>query len=151
MTPYFRGNGVGMAAEYLPDVYVDFSEHFPEVARAQGELARVIRESSPWDERTNRLLKLAMAIGAEAQGAVRSNVRKALDHGASPDEVRHVALMAITTCGFPTAIAGLRWVGEVLEGESPSPAEGGAAAEAGPGPARAAALLAGGPAGGLQA
>lgn len=114
-----------MAAEYLPDVYVDFSQRYPEVAQAQGELARVIRESSPWDERTNRLLKLAMAIGAEAQGAVRSNVRKALEHGASPDEVRHLALMAITTCGFPTAIAGLRWVSEVLEGEAGTGAQAG--------------------------
>ena len=111
-----------MAAEYLPEVYVEFSERYPEVARAQGELARVIREASPWDERTNRLLKLAMAIGAEAQGAVRSNVRKALDHGATPEEVRRVALLAITTCGFPTCIAGLRWIEEVLEGEAPAPA-----------------------------
>jgi alkylhydroperoxidase/carboxymuconolactone decarboxylase family protein YurZ len=59
-----------------------------------------------------------MAIGAEAEGAVRSNVRKAIEHGATLDEVRAVALGAITTCGFPTAIAALGWIEEVAVAES---------------------------------
>ena len=42
-----------------------------------------------------------------------SNVRRALA-GATPDEIRHVALLAITTTGFPTAIAGLGWIEEGL-------------------------------------
>jgi hypothetical protein len=33
------------------------------------------------------------------------------------DEIRAVSLLAITTCGFPTAIAGLRWIEDVLQGE----------------------------------
>jgi alkylhydroperoxidase/carboxymuconolactone decarboxylase family protein YurZ len=33
----------------------------------------------------------------------------------TPDEIRHVSLLAVTTAGFPTAIAGLRWIDEVLE------------------------------------
>jgi alkylhydroperoxidase/carboxymuconolactone decarboxylase family protein YurZ len=48
---------------------------------------------------------------------VRSNVRKALAAGATAEEVRHVALLAITTCGFPQAIAGIGWVDEVLAKE----------------------------------
>ncbi|GAB1640833.1 carboxymuconolactone decarboxylase family protein [Krasilnikovia sp. MM14-A1259] len=102
-------------SDYLPGVYTRFLERFPEVADAQGAVAAAVRERSPFDERTDRLLKLATAIGAEAQGAVRSNVRKALQAGASLDEVRAVALGAITTCGFPTAIAALGWIEEVAE------------------------------------
>ena len=34
--------------------------------------------------------------------------------GDTPAEIRHVALLAITTWGFPTAIAGLGWIEEVL-------------------------------------
>jgi 4-carboxymuconolactone decarboxylase len=45
---------------------------------------------------------------------VRSNARKALEAGDTAAEIRHVALLAITTCGFPTAIAGLGWIEEVL-------------------------------------
>ncbi len=103
--------------DHLPQIYVDFTERYPQLAEAQGELARRIRESTPFDETTNRLLKLAMAIGAEAEGAVRSNARKALQHGASPDDLRAVALLAITTCGFPTAVAGLRWLQDVFDAQ----------------------------------
>lgn len=99
---------------HLPRVYVAFNEQFPDVAEAHGALARTIRERSPFDERTERLLTLALAIGAQAEGAVRSNVRKALEHGATADQIQAVALAAITTCGFPTAMAGLRWIDEVL-------------------------------------
>lgn len=105
-------------ATYLPRSYVDFTEQFPEVAAAQGELARAVRERSPFDEKTERLLKFALAVGAEADGAVRSNVRKALAAGAAVDELRAVALAAITTCGFPTAVAALRWIDEVLGAEA---------------------------------
>ena len=109
-------------SEYLPRVYRDFTERFPEVAAAQGELARAVRERSPFDEKTERLLTLALAIGAEASGAVRSNVRKALEHGATVQELRAVALAAITTCGFPTAVAALRWIDDVVAaGDGPEP------------------------------
>ncbi|GAA0420861.1 alkylhydroperoxidase/carboxymuconolactone decarboxylase family protein YurZ [Actinoplanes campanulatus] len=102
-----------MSEDYLPGIYQQFLERFPEVAEAQGNLARTIRERNPFDDRTDRLIKLAIAVGAEAEGAVRSNVRKALQHGASLDEVRAVALAAVTTCGFPAAIAALGWIEEV--------------------------------------
>ena len=95
-----------------------FLERLPEVADAQGALARAVRARSPFDARTDRLIRLAMAIGAEAEGAVRSNMRKAMEHGATLGEVRAVALGAITTCGFPTAIAALRWIEEVAEAEN---------------------------------
>jgi len=104
--------------EYLPEVYLEFTRRYPEVAEAQGELARRVDDASPFDERTTRLLKLALAAGAEADGAVRSNVRKSLAQGVTQTELRAVALLAITTCGFPSAIAGLRWVEEVLAREA---------------------------------
>ena len=104
--------------EYLPEVYLEFTRRYPEVAEAQGELARRVDDASPFDERTTRLLKLALAVGAEADGAVRSNVRKSLAQGVTETELRAVALLAITTCGFPSAIAGLRWVEEVLAREA---------------------------------
>ena len=104
--------------DHLPQIYVDFTERYPDIAEAQGELARRIRAETPFDATTDRLIKLAMAIGAEAEGAVRSNARKALQHGASPEDLRAVALMAITTCGFPTAVAGLRWLQQVLDAEA---------------------------------
>jgi 4-carboxymuconolactone decarboxylase len=80
-------------------------------------------QAGPLDDRTQRLVKVALAVGALAEGAVRSNVRKALAAGDSAAEIRHVALLAITTCGFPTAIAGLGWIDEVLGPVSADAAE----------------------------
>lgn len=99
---------------YLPEIYTDFREGFPEVARAMDALGVAVEATASLDERTRRLVKLGIAIGAQAKGAVRSNVRKAIDAGSAPEEVKQVALLAITTRGFPAAIAALGWVEEVL-------------------------------------
>lgn len=103
-----------MNDDHLPNVYVGFRGTFPEVAAALDGLGEATDAAGPLDERAARLVKLGLAIGALAEGSVRSNARKAVAAGASPDEVRQVAMLAITTCGFPTAIAGLGWIDEVL-------------------------------------
>ena len=105
-------------AEYLPDIYTDFRDDYPEVARALDALGAATGEAGPLEERTQRLVKLGIAIGGLAEGAVRSNARKALELGVSSEEIRHVALLAITTSSFPTAIAGLSWIEEVLATEA---------------------------------
>jgi len=107
-----------MFQDYLPEVYVRFRDSYPDVARALDHLGEAVDGCGPLDERTIRLVKLGLAIGSESEGAVRSNVRKALAAGATPEAVRQAAVLAITTCGFPTAIAGIGWVDEVLAAES---------------------------------
>ena len=99
--------------DHLPDVYQQFQDAFPSVARALDDLAISTSQAGPLDSRTERLVKLAMAIAAQSPGSTRSNVRKALAAGDSIEQIRQVALLAITTCGFPTAIAGLGWIDEV--------------------------------------
>jgi 4-carboxymuconolactone decarboxylase len=101
-------------SEYLPVAYREFRSSYPAVAGALDQLGEAVAGAGPLDDRTQRLVHLGIAIGAVAEGAVRSNVRRALDAGATVDEIRHVALLAITTAGFPTAIAGLGWTEEVL-------------------------------------
>ncbi len=104
--------------QHLPKVYLAFRDAYPEVAEALDELGRSTEHAGPLDARTQRLVKVALAVGSLAEGAVRSNARKALAAGDTAAEIRHVALLAITTCGFPTAIAGLGWLDEVLAPES---------------------------------
>ena len=100
--------------EHLPDVYVRFRDRYPDVARSLDALGGATEVAGPLDERTQRLVKLAIAVGSLSPGAVRSNVRKALEAGDSTDEIRQVALLAITTSGFPTAMAAMGWIDEVL-------------------------------------
>jgi alkylhydroperoxidase/carboxymuconolactone decarboxylase family protein YurZ len=101
--------------DHLPDVYLGFRERFPTVATALDQLGHATGVAGPLDARTQRLVKLGIAIGALAEGAVRSNVRKALAEGAATDDIRHVVMLAITTVGFPATIAALGWVDEVLD------------------------------------
>jgi 4-carboxymuconolactone decarboxylase len=104
-----------MADDHLPDVYLGFREDYPKVAAALDTLGEATDASGPLGEREARLVKLGLAVGALAEGAVKSNARKALAAGASREEVRQVGVLAITTCGFPTAIAGMGWIDEVLK------------------------------------
>ncbi len=103
-----------MADDYLPGIYVRFRDDYPAVAAALDGLGEAADGAGPLDERTARLVKLGLAVGGLAEGSVKSNARKALAAGATPEEVRQVAMLAITTCGFPTAIAGVGWIDEVL-------------------------------------
>jgi 4-carboxymuconolactone decarboxylase len=100
---------------YLPDIYRRFERAFPDVHAAHRELARSCYEAGPLDERTARLVKLGIAIGAQAEGAVRSHARRALAEEVRPEELRHVGILALTTIGFPHTVAGLGWIDEVLE------------------------------------
>lgn len=102
-------------SDHIPEIYTTFRATHPAVAKALDGVGAAVDDAGPLDPKTMRIVKLALAIGAGAEGAVRSNVRKALDEGATADEIRHVALAAITTVGFPPAIAALGWMDQVLE------------------------------------
>jgi AhpD family alkylhydroperoxidase len=68
------------------------------------------------DRWTNReLIKLAMAIGARLEGAVHSHTRRALEAGATAEEIYHVVLLGLTTLGFPHTIAAMTWVEDDLK------------------------------------
>jgi len=109
-----------METERLPTVYTRFRRDYPAVAAALDGLGEAADGAGPLDERTARLVKLGLAIGAASPGAVRSNVRKAAAAGATPDEIRQVAVLAMTTCGFPAGIAGMGWIDEVLGSADPA-------------------------------
>ncbi len=98
-----------------PFPYERFRKEFPEVEKEYDRLAKKCHASGPLQEKTRRLIKLGIAIGSESEGAVKSHARRALAIGISPDEIRHVVLLGLTTIGFPKMIATLNWVHEVLE------------------------------------
>lgn len=103
-----------MTSDHLPDIYMRFREHFPSLADSLDNLGTAADAAGPLDDRTRRLVKLGLAIGSHSEGAVRSNVRRALQAGASESDVFHVVALSVSTCGFPTAVAAMGWVEEVL-------------------------------------
>jgi alkylhydroperoxidase/carboxymuconolactone decarboxylase family protein YurZ len=91
-----------------------FSKLYPNVWKAFKKLGEECHRAGPLDDRVRRLVKVGIAAAAQSEGAVHSAVRNARAAGVSPSEIRHDILLAITTIGFPPAMAALGWAEDVL-------------------------------------
>jgi len=100
----------------LPEQFTAFIEKYPEIGKAYGDLGKATSNAGPLDARTRQLVKVGIAIAAGLEGGTHSQVRKAVEAGATPDEVRHVAILCLTSCGFPNMMKGMSWVEDVLTG-----------------------------------
>jgi alkylhydroperoxidase/carboxymuconolactone decarboxylase family protein YurZ len=60
------------------------------------------------------LIKPGISLGVKSSGGVMSGTRKALESGATSEEIRHAIMPGLTTSGFPNMIAALGWVEEVI-------------------------------------
>lgn len=94
----------------LPKPITRFTKRYPRVWEAFTELGDRCHEAGPLDERSRRLVKLALSIGAGLEGATHSAVRNARKAGLSDDEINHVALLAVTTLGLPSATRAFTWI-----------------------------------------
>jgi alkylhydroperoxidase/carboxymuconolactone decarboxylase family protein YurZ len=94
----------------LPEGVGRFARQHPELWEAYNALGEATAQAGPLDEKTQRLVKLALAIGAGRIGAVHSHVRRALKDGITPQELEHVAILAIPTLGWSAGFAALTWI-----------------------------------------
>ena len=101
----------------LPKTYERFREEFPQLAEAYDSLGAAAHEQGPLDLKTRQLVKLSLAIGGRQEGAVRSHTRRAVEAGASREEVLHVVALAVTSIGFGPTVAAYDWTTEELDGE----------------------------------
>ncbi len=100
-----------------PKFFLEMKEQQPELMEAYDALGKAARTAGPLDERTVALIKLAISIGAGLEGASHSSVRKARSAGCSDDEIRQVALLSVTTMGFPSMMRARAWIEDVLAKE----------------------------------
>ena len=98
-----------------PKRFRQFIERHDEVGAAYTALGTAVTNAGPLDKKTLSLVKLGIAIGMRHEGAVHAHARKALAAGCTPDELRHAAILATTTLGFPSMMAGYSWVDDVLD------------------------------------
>ena len=99
-------------AEKLPSHFSQFKAAHPEICQAFEELGRRVHERGPLSERERKLVKLGIAIGVGTEGGVHSAVRHALGGGCSREDIEHAVRLAITTIGWPRAMAALSWVND---------------------------------------
>jgi len=98
----------------LPESYNRVKLEYPELVKHYEALGEVSKSAGPLDARTAELVKFGMCVGGGLEGGAHASVRKALAAGCSPGELRHAAMLAVTTLGFPTMARAKAWVEDVL-------------------------------------
>ena len=76
-----------MSENSLPAIVEEYARKHPEVWEAYNCLGEAAAKAGPLDTKMERLVKLAIAIGAGLQGAVHSHVRRGLAAGLTREEL----------------------------------------------------------------
>jgi len=100
--------------EEMPSTPRQFAREHPAVWEAYADLGEAAADAGPLEGDRKRLVKLALAIGAQSEGAVHSHVRRGIDEGLDPAAMRQVAILSIPTIGFPGAMAALSWIEDLV-------------------------------------
>lgn len=106
-----------MSKKKGPKHYRRLQKRFPEVLDAVQNLGATVRKAGPLDNKTSELIQLGVAASLGSVGSVNSHTRRALQAGASEEELQHALLLLISTIGFPKVAAALAWIEEVLDKE----------------------------------
>lgn len=113
-----------MAKHTEPRFYLQLKKKYPDYFGAVEALGKAVHNSGPLDMKITNLVQLAAAAAIRSEGAVHSHVRRALEAGATADEVDHVLISLTSTIGFPNVIAALSWAADVVgaqkSGKKPS-------------------------------
>jgi alkylhydroperoxidase/carboxymuconolactone decarboxylase family protein YurZ len=96
-----------------PRTYEAFLQRYPTIAQAWESIGEAGRRG-PLDEKTVRLIKLGLAIGALREGAVHANVRKAIAQGIQREDIEQVIALAAGTLGLPATVAVFSWIQDSL-------------------------------------
>jgi 4-carboxymuconolactone decarboxylase len=100
-------------SDKLPGHYQGIKERFEEYGKAVDQLGKAIRNSGPIDEKTSQLIQLAAAAAIRSEGGVHSHARRAMENGASREEVYHALILLTATIGFPNVAAAISWVDDL--------------------------------------
>jgi AhpD family alkylhydroperoxidase len=103
-----------MAEKTYPKWYNFIKKRHGGFLEALERLGETVRTSGPLDEKASQLIQLGAAAAIRSEGSVHSHVRRAMQAGATPEEVVHAIVVLTSTIGFPNTSAALSWVYDVL-------------------------------------
>ena len=95
--------------------YQKIQEMYPDLVGAAEALGKAAQEAGPLGEKEMQLVQLGASVALRSEGAVRSHARRAMQAGATAQEVRHAVIVLTSTIGFPTVAAALDWLEKVLD------------------------------------
>ena len=101
--------------EDLPKFYMGIRKRYKEYGKVLSELGQVLKESGPIDDKNAQLIQLAASAAIGSEGAVHSHARRAIESGASPEEVYHSLILLTSTIGFPKVAAAISWVDDFFK------------------------------------
>ena len=104
-------------SEELPEHYMSVKERFKEYSEVLNKLGIAAKESGPLDEKTSQMVQLAASAAIRSEGAVHSHTKRAIEAGASEDEIYHSLILLTSTIGFPNVAAAISWVDDIIQGK----------------------------------
>jgi 4-carboxymuconolactone decarboxylase len=102
----------------LPRTYRRFGVQYPDLKTAYESLGEASSQAGSLQEKVRELVKLGMAAARQSESAVKSHTHRALEVGATVDEIQHTVLLGITTIGFPATMAAFSWAQNAIEDHS---------------------------------
>jgi AhpD family alkylhydroperoxidase len=103
-----------MNSSNIPKHYEDLKLRFPRVMVALENLGSSLRSEGVLDSKTGHLIQLGAAAVLQSEGAVHSHTRRALEAGATTEEIYHSLLLLISTIGFPKVAAAISWADDII-------------------------------------
>ena len=107
--------GLTDSSNQLPRTYEAFTQKFPQLQAAHEQVGKAVDQTGPLDAKTCSLVKMGIALGAGLESAFRSHVRRALEHGASREEIEQALLLSMNTLGFPRAVMAWQWASQQID------------------------------------
>ncbi len=96
-------------------LYLKLKERHGKLITAVEAMCKAAQESGPLDEKTTQLIQLGASAAIGSKGSLRSHALRAMEAGATPEEIRHAIIILTSTIGFPTVAAALDRMDEVLD------------------------------------
>ncbi len=103
----------------LPKPYEQFRADHSNVYAAYEGLGEAAAKAGPLETKVRELIKLGMAAANRSESAVQSHTHRALEAGATPEEIEHALLLGINTLGFSTMMAALTWAKQAMAARKP--------------------------------
>jgi alkylhydroperoxidase/carboxymuconolactone decarboxylase family protein YurZ len=97
------------------ETYQRLRKQHPDYFDAVEALGKTVRLAGPLEQQVIQLVQLGAAAAIRSEGAVHSHVRRALEAGATAEQIHHALLSLTSTIGFPTVVAALSWADDVID------------------------------------